>query len=122
MHEHNPFDLSELLAGKTLSEFRDDAPKVDRSGRPAPKDVRVQLNSGVIVKCEVRYDGLDLDQTRRFLIIAELDWENYWPTTLIVGEHPVDTTLCFRVPGVDDVTQNAYAATLTVVSEKIIGD
>lgn len=100
--------------------LRDDR-KLDLSGRPAPKDVRVRLNSGIEVRCEVRYDGIDdADNTRRFLVIAELDWENYWPTTLLVGEVCNDVTLAL-VTNVESDEHRRRATRLRVVAEKVIG-
>jgi hypothetical protein len=110
-------DLSTLLRDEDPGDDR----KIDRSGRPKPQDVRVQLNSGVVIRCEVRYDGIDKsDMTRRFLVIAEIDWENYHPKAIIIGEMPNDSGLYFRVPGLPDDVCEQVAAGLQVHTEKFI--
>lgn len=128
--EHNAFDLASLA----IPDRDDELPgmweradfiggserRIDPSGKPLPENVRVQLNSGIEIKCDLCYDGLDPDQTRRFLVICEMDWENYFPKTMIVGLHPTDTTLVLRVPGATDNDHQRYAHMLNVVSEKII--
>lgn len=110
-------DLSTLLGG---SEPPKDDRKVDLSGRPRPENIRVQLNSGVELKCDVKYDGME-DGRRRYLVIAEIDWENYWPTTLIVGIYPADCMLSFKMP--DDMADSEMyrrAGKLNVVVERSI--
>lgn len=100
MDEHNAFDLAKYIQDNDIKPMdRMNSDGVDLSGRPAPKDIRVQLNSGVLVKCDVRYDGVNEDGQRRFLVIAEIDWENYHPTILWAEEYPRDATLIFRIPG-----------------------
>lgn len=123
--EHNAFDLSKLLDSANNADIisrnqETRLNKVDSTGRPWPKDVRVQLNSGITVKCDVRYDGVDPDGQRRFLVIAEIDWENYHPTTLWVGEYPMDATLIFRIPGMDDDDAARMAAFMELRPEKIL--
>jgi hypothetical protein len=110
-------DLSSLYDGDDVPYIRTN---IDVSGKPKPKDVRVLLNSGIEVKCEVRYDGLDPDGTRRYCVIAEIDWENYFPTTLVIGEHPTDTTLVFRIPGIPDDKAQEFGNHLVVLSEHIV--
>lgn len=112
-------DMSKLLADSSLTDTGE--LHVDRSGRPKPKHVRVQLNSGIEVKCDVRYDGIDrTDDTRRFLVIAEIDWENYYPKAMIAEECPTDAALILRVPGMTDADHEAAARTLRVVVERWI--
>lgn len=116
------FDLSKYDLSNLLSEA--DAalgPKVDTSGKPKPENVRAVLNSGIEVKCELKYDGIDKNGMRRHFVIAEIDWENYWPTTLVVGVFPTDCVLSLKVP--DDSTEAedwARAGSLNVVIEKEI--
>lgn len=110
-------DLSKLLQRNAFE--REVYLKVDLSGKPNPKDVRVLLDSGIEVRCDVRYDGLDPDGTRRFMVIAEIDWEKYLPTHLIIGEHPTDVTIIFKVPGMPD-EMDERARRLILVSEKIV--
>lgn len=112
------FDLSKLLAQTPL---QDDRPLRDLSGKPKPENVRVQLNSGIELQCELKYDGIDEEGGRRYYIIAEIDWENYWPTTLIVGLYPTDVTLLFKMS--DDMTDTegwARAGSMRSIVEKHI--
>lgn len=117
--EHNVFDLAKYIDKSNLADHHR-VGNIDLSGRPAPKDVRVQLNSGVLVKCDIRYDGIDQDGQRRFLVIAEIDWENYHPTILWAGEYPRDATLIFRIPGMPDPEAAKMAAFMELRPEKII--
>lgn len=95
--------------------------KVDRSGRPAPTNVRVQLDSGVIIKCDVRYQGINpADGDRLFTIIAEIDWENYKPRRIIVEECPNDVELRLRVGGLPDELDDEYCAGLELVPERVV--
>lgn len=111
-----PFDLSKLLKDNPL-----DYNNVDLSGRPKPTNVRVQLNSGVIVKCDVRYSGTNTqDGDRLFTVIAEIDWENYHPEILLVEELPNDVEFRFRVPGMSDEACNVICQTLTLRPERIV--
>lgn len=115
--EHNAFDLAQFVDA-----LRDDAPKIDASGRPAPKNVRVQLNSGVIVKCDVQYQGINpADGDRVFTVIAEIDWENYHPKLLIVEEMPNDAEFRFRVPGMTDDDCLKFFGGMQLIPERIIG-
>lgn len=125
MDDHNAFDLANLGAGfnRPIPAFGDGPTerRIDASGKPLPEDVRVQLNSGIEVKCDIRYDGIDTtDNTRRFLVICEMDWENYFPKTLIVGLYPSDVTLCLRVPGASDDDHVRFSQSMRVVTEKIL--
>lgn len=125
VNEHNAFDLSKLIdKGDNASRIADNRDKriglVDLSGRPAPKDVRVKLNSGVVVKCDVRYDGVDMDGQRRFVVIAEIDWENYHPTVMTAAEYPRDATLIFRIPGLPDADAAVMASRMMLQPERII--
>jgi hypothetical protein len=110
-------DLSTLSGGGDLPP---DDRRIDRSGKPVPENVRVQLNSGIVIGCAVRYDGTDpADGTRRYNVVAELDWENYWPTLMIVGVYPSDVTLTFHMP--DDMTETEgwrRAQSMQVIVEK----
>lgn len=115
--EHNVFDLSELLATPAIHEF--DTP--DISGKPAPVNVRVQLNSGVVVKCDCRYQGINpRDGDRIFTVIAEIDWENYQPKLIIVEEMPDDVELRLRVAGLPDELDSQYCNGLALVPERIV--
>jgi hypothetical protein len=112
------FDLATLLGDNVPPP--DDQP-VDRSGKPKPVNVRVQLNSGVVIKCDCRYAGTNpKDGDRLFVVIAEIDWENYHPKALIIEEAPSDVEYRFRVPGVPDEACNRIASTLTVIPERIV--
>lgn len=115
--EHNAFDLSELLSDK--SRWTLTGPPADLSGRPAPKGVSVVLNSGVRVRCEVRYQGT-APNTRLYTVIAEIDWENYHPVILSVQEMPADVEFRFRIPGLDDATAAQVASGIQLQPEKII--
>lgn len=89
-------------------------PEVDDSGRPVPEGVVAVLNSGVRVPCSVRYDGLQKSSfgyvLRRYLVLAEIDWENYQIDTLEIGVLPKDVTLGIRVSGLNDEAHVAYAS------------
>lgn len=118
--EHNAFDLGKLLKDNPLDFEHYD--NVDMSGRPKPVNVRVQLNSGVIIKCDVRYSGTNkLDGDRLFTVIAEIDWENYHPVRLIVEEMANDVEFRFRVPGLSDADARKLCSGLTLIPERIIG-
>jgi hypothetical protein len=111
-------DLSTLFGNKPPE---DDGPKIDRSGRPKPSGVSVQLNSGVMVKCDIRYAGINpKDGCRLFVVIAEIDWENYFPKVIIVEEMPRDAELRFRVPGMTDAEAQRLCAATQFVAQKII--
>jgi hypothetical protein len=123
--EHNAFDLAKLLADNSTEQERwvDTAlgPKIDTSGKPKPVNVRVQLNSGIEVKCDVRYSGINpKDGDRLFTVIAEIDWENYFPVALIVEEMPNDCEFRFRVPGVPDDVAQKFAERLEFRPERIV--
>lgn len=120
--EHNAFDLAKYVADNKIDpmeSFCTDG--VDLSGRPKPTNVRVQLNSGVVVRCDCRYAGVNpADGDRLFTVIAEIDWENYIPALLIVEEMPTDVEFRFRVPGMPDADAQAICNTLQTVYERII--
>lgn len=88
--------------------------RIDPSGKPAPTNVVAVLDSGVHVKCEVRYDGLDAQGFRRYLAIAEIDWENYYPKALYVGTLVDDVSLSLLVPGVPDDVHQQFAKQLEI--------
>jgi hypothetical protein len=114
------FDLSKLLKDNPLDFEHYD--NVDVSGRPAPTNVRVQLNSGIEVKCEVRYSGTNkVDGDRLFTVIAEIDWENYHPKLLLVEEMPNDVEFRFRIPGMSDADASNICRGLQLIPERIIG-
>jgi hypothetical protein len=116
--EHNAFDLAAL---KYEQEQWADTTKIDRSGKPAPVNVRVQLNSGVVVKCDCRYAGINpKDGDRIFTVIAEIDWENYQPVLLLVEEAPNDVEYRFRVAGLPDELDEQYRAGLRFIPERIV--
>lgn len=115
------FDLSKYLQHNSIDPMQSFATDRDMSGKPKPENVRAVLNSGIEVKCELKYDGIDKNGMRRHFVIAEIDWENYWPTTLVVGVFPTDCVLSLKVP--DDSTEAedwARAGSLNVVIEKEI--
>ena len=112
-------DLSKLLKDNPL-DF-DHYHNVDLSGRPKPVGVRVKLDSGVFVKCDVRYSGTNkTDGDRLFTVIAEIDWENYHPKELWVEEMPNDVEFRFLVPGMSDIDAQAIANSLKFMPEKIV--
>jgi hypothetical protein len=92
--EHNAFDLAKLLED---AKIQDERQLFDVSGRPKPENIRVVLQSGLEVKCDIKYDGMQ-DGYRRYFVMAEIDWENYWPTKLLVGALPSDVMLSFKMP------------------------
>jgi len=104
-------DIGEFNFG--LNEYQP-LPEVDDSGRPPPEDVVAILNSGVRVPCTVRYDGMSTGQygrpLRRYLVLAEIDWENYQIDILEIGALPDDVTLGIKVSGLNDEDHIAYAA------------
>jgi hypothetical protein len=89
-------------------------PDMDDSGRPVPEDIVAVLDSGVRVPCAVRYDGTQLGfggkTLRRYLVMAEIDWENYQIDVLEIGVLPSDVTLGIRVSGLSDEDHVKYAA------------
>lgn len=91
-------DLATLL-GDEPSKQPDEL--VDTSGKPVPENVRVILVNKLEIKCELRYDGLHDDGKRRYLVLAEIDWETHFPTHMIIGVMPTNTWLAFHMP--DDV-------------------
>lgn len=117
MNEDNVFDLAKFARKPDPYKFDT---TIDRSGRPAPKGVRVELDSGLNLKCDVRYDGHDQDGTRRFVVIAEFDWVNHFPTIMWVDEMPRDVTLILRIPGASDEDADRMAALLYLRPHKII--
>lgn len=72
----------------------------DMSGRPVPKGVRVILDSGVEIPCEVRYDGhSERDKRfRRYVITAEIDWLKHHIQTIVIDENPLDVHLIVQFP------------------------
>lgn len=121
-NEHNAFDLAALAKPTEQERWVDAAlgPKVDLSGKPKPENVRVRMASGIEFKCDVRYDGLDPDRTRRFKVIAEIDWADHFPVALIVGEYPSDVTIIFDASNVPDGEDQMRASHLRVLPEKVI--
>lgn len=114
----DPYDLSELLSDNTLT---DTESWIDPSGRPNPVNVRVQLNSGIEVKCDVRYSGINPnDGDRLFTVIAEIDWENYRPKYLLVEEMPNDVEFRLRVAGLPDALDAEFCAGLELRPERIV--
>jgi hypothetical protein len=89
--------------------------------RPKPQGVRVQLNSGVIIKCDCRYQGVNpVDGDRLFTILAEIDWENYWPTKILVAEMPTDVEFRLRVAGLPDELDAQFCSGITLLADRII--
>ena len=121
MDDHNAFDLAKYVQDNNIRPMDRIDTSVDPSGKPRPENVRVILNSGLEVKCDTKFDGYDTtDNTRRYRVVAEIDWENYWPTVLLVGEYPSDVTLALLVPGASDEDHQRMARGLQTVPEKII--
>lgn len=117
MDDTNAFDLGELLREQRAK----DQPHVDLSGKPKPVNVRVVLNSGVVVRCDTRYSGVnEVDGDRLFTVVAEIDWENYWPTELLVEEMPNDVEFRFRVPGLPADKEQEFAAGLALHPDRIL--
>ncbi len=109
--------LPEALYPKTFE--RSDGSKVDVSGKPIPKDVRAVLESGLEIRCGVKYDGKEHDGTRRYLVMAELDWNKHWIETLIIGELPADCLIA--IPTDFNLAEHAaYASKMKIVTEHII--
>jgi hypothetical protein len=110
-------DIATLLGGDGQPEK--DNRKVDLSGRPIPKNVRVILNSGVELQCEVVYDGMSRNDPnlRRFLIIAEIDWFKYWIKTIVVGENPEDVELIIPLPKTDPGEQTTTPYMYTTLGQ-----
>lgn len=114
----NIIDLSTLFGDGDKQE--PDNP-VDLSGKPIPEDVRVILNSNVEVRCDIKYDGISpTDGNRRYFVVAELDWENYWPAIMIVGLYPSDVTLALKCADDMDLNTEGWrrAQSLQVIVEK----
>jgi hypothetical protein len=61
-----------------------------------------------------------VDGDRLFTVIAEIDWENYRPTMLLVEEMPNDVEFRFRVAGLPDELDEEFRAGLTLIPERII--
>jgi hypothetical protein len=119
MDEHNAFDLAKLAIPTEPHQWQPVA--VDLSGRPNPQGVRVQLNSGVIIKCDCRYQGVNpVDGDRLFTILAEIDWENYWPTKILVAEMPTDVEFRLRVAGLPDELDAQFCSGITLLADRII--
>jgi hypothetical protein len=99
-----------------------DQTKVDLSGRPIPKNVRAQLNSGFELQCEVAYDGesKNTKNMRRYLIKAEIDWYKHWISTLVVGEWPEDVELILDLPESEKGAVPQYFHQMTTYIEKRI--
>jgi hypothetical protein len=111
-------DLAKLLGDEARIQ---DTWYPDTSGRPKPVNVRVQLNSGIVVRCDVRYRGVNpADGDRIFVVIAEIDWENYHPVLLIVEECPNDIEFRFRIPGMPDDEAQRVCAGLQFIPERIV--
>lgn len=111
-------DLATLFGGSVPKPHE---PHVDLSGKPAPSNVRVQLNSGIIVKCDVRYQGINPnDGDRMFTVIAEIDWENYWPTIILVEEYPNDVELRFRIAGLPDDKNAEICSGIVLQPERVV--
>lgn len=120
--EHNAFDLAKYMQDNNIGPLDTiNTDGIDLSGKPKPVNVRVQLNSGIEVKCDVRYSGINpKDGDRLFTVIAEIDWENYTPTVLIVEEMPNDCEFRFKIPGMPDDEAEIVAAGLTLIPERIV--
>jgi hypothetical protein len=120
-NEHNAFDLAKFIEDNNIGPMQSFATDIDYSGKPRPSGVSVQLNSGVMVKCDIRYAGINpKDGCRLFVVIAEIDWENYFPKVIIVEEMPRDAELRFRVPGMTDAEAQRLCAATQFVAQRII--
>jgi hypothetical protein len=91
-----------------IGEFNFGLNEVDDSGRPVPEDVVAVLDSGVRVPCAVRYDGVDRNRSRRYIVMAEIDWENYQIDVLEIGVLPYDVVLVIKVSGLNDEDHAKY--------------
>lgn len=117
--EHNAFDLASLAIPSERHEWQ--PTPVDLSGKPKPQGVRVQLNSGIEVKCDCRFQGINpVDGDRLFTIIAEIDWENYWPTKILVAEMPSDVEFRLRVAGLPDELDAQFCSGIVLLPERIV--
>jgi hypothetical protein len=81
----------------------------DLSGRPVPKGVRVILDSGIEVPCEVKYDGhSETDKRfRRYTFSAEVNWAQHHIEAILVDEYPMDVHLIAKFP--DTLTSEVMA-------------
>lgn len=115
-------DLSKYLQDNGIGPLdRINSDGVDLSGKPVPVNVRVQLDSGVIVKCDVRYKGVNpADGDRMFTVIAEIDWENYKPKLIIVEEMPNDVEFRLKVAGLPDELDAEFCSGIQLVPERIV--
>lgn len=119
---NEPFDLARLAIPDKPEPWQPQhhTIPVDISGKPWPKGVAVKLNSGVVVKCDVRFQGT-APNARLFTVIAEIDWENYHPTVLMVEEMPSDVEFRFRVPGLPDgEATDKFVSQLQLQPQKIV--
>lgn len=112
----------DLLDIKYGSDDGEPEPLRDTSGKPKPENVRVRLESGLEIRCDLRYDGME-GQHRRYLVLAELDWNKSTPVAMIVGVYPRDVMLGMRLS--DDTPEYLinYRANLlanNTIAEKII--
>lgn len=110
--------LPEACHPKTFE--RSDGSKVDLSGKPIPKDIRAILDSGLEIKCGVKYDGKEHDGSRRYLVIAEVDWNKNWVTKMIIGEYPTDCYVALATHDVVGTEHERYAAQMEAVVEHVI--
>lgn len=122
MPDDNVFDLAKYVQDNNidpLDSFCTDG--VDLSGKPKPVNVRVQLNSGVVIRCDCRYQGINpVDGDRLFTVIAEIDWENYQPTAILVEEMPSDVEFRLRVAGLPDELDQQFCSGLRLLPERIV--
>ena len=90
----------------------DDRP-IDDSGRPEPENVVAILDSGMRVPCTVRYDGTEQtfrQMWRRYVVVAEVDWQKHRIDILEIGLMPTDVTMQIQVFDMPDHEWLDYAA------------
>lgn len=89
----------------------DDRP-IDTSGRPVPENVVAILDSGVRVPCGVRFDGWEhthYGSWRRYVVVAEVDWQKHRIDILEIGSMPTDVTIQVQVHDMPDQEWLEYA-------------
>lgn len=107
-NERPGFDESDRLEAEALDQ------SVDLSGRPVPKGVRVVIESGLEVPCDVRYDGRDEDGYRRYVVDAHTDWSKHVVSVLAVEEMPIDARLIIDMGDATDAEAERATANLRV--------
>ena len=114
-----PVQLGETLMTLDISNLFDDDGQpppddrpVDDSGKPVPENVVAILDSGVRVPCTVRFDGIEQAFSklwRRYLVVAEVDWQKHRIDILEIGAMPTDVTIQVQVWDMPDHEWMEYA-------------